>query len=87
MLGLGALLVVLGWGSTRYADTRQQAVESDDRETLTLWVGESTSAKSLVSDGSFVPGRSIYHYGVLCMAVGAVTLVMAFPRGSWQAHP
>ncbi len=87
VLGLGAVLIVLGWGATGYADARQEAVDGGKSEALTLWVGESTRAKSYVQGDSIVPTKTLYTGGLIGMAVGAALLVGAFPRGSWQPHP
>ncbi len=87
VLGLGAVLVVLGWGATRYADARQEAIDSGKSEALTLWVGESTRAKSFVDGDTVVATKTLYTFGVVGMAVGAALIVVGFPRGSWQSQP
>ena len=83
-LGLGLMLIVLGWGCTHYADARQEAVATGKSEPLTLWQGESTKVKSYLSDGSFVANKTLYISGMIGMGLGVVVIVVAFPRGSWQ---
>jgi hypothetical protein len=86
LLGIGAALLVLGWGCTRYADSRQEAVASGKSELIGVWQGERVKASSLVGDEGVIPGRTLYRVGILCMGIGVAVVVMAFPRGSWQPH-
>lgn len=84
VLGLGLMLIVVGWGVTRYADARQEAIASGESASLQLWLGEPTKVKSWLGGDSFVPNRTLYTGGVIGMAAGACVIVLAFPRGSWQ---
>ncbi|MHC4766098.1 MAG: hypothetical protein ACYTF2_13430 [Planctomycetota bacterium] len=86
LLGLGAVLLIAGWGCTRYADSQQQAVASGKSEPLGVWQGERVKTSTWVGQQEFVPGKTLYRAGILCMGLGAAVVVMAFPRGSWQAH-
>ena len=82
LLGIGAALLVGGWGCTRYADSRQEAVASGKAEPIGVWQGERVKASALVGKPNFVPGRTLYRTGILCMGIGVAVVVMAFPRGS-----
>jgi hypothetical protein len=86
VLGLGALLLVGGWGCTRYADSQLEAVASGKSEPIGVWEGEKVKASAWVGRQEFVPGKTLYRTGILCMGIGAVVVVTAFPRGSWHPH-
>ncbi len=73
-LGLGAALLVGGWGMMRYADEQQQTA-SVGKSRFTLWrdgIGESLS-----------PSRHIYTAGVVLIALGAGTIGLSAP-GPWR---
>ena len=57
MLAIGGLLLVGGWGVTRYADEQQQAINSGPRPVFNGWASARIGA--------------IYGTGVLSMTVGA----------------
>ncbi len=63
LLSLGILMVVSGWGTTRYAEARQEGLSDKTRDKA--WKGE----------GPFVSGKWIYTAGILAMAAGAVVVV------------
>jgi hypothetical protein len=85
-LGVGALLLVGGWGCTRYADTQQAAVASGKPEPIGVWEGERMKASAWVGKEGFVPGKTLYRAGILCMGLGVAVVVFALPRGSWHPH-
>ncbi|MHC4416727.1 MAG: hypothetical protein ACYS0G_15770 [Planctomycetota bacterium] len=87
LLGIGAALVVSGWGLTRYADGRFEAVASGKAEPIGVWDGERVKASAWVDRQDFVPGKTLYQTGILFMGIGAAVVVVAFPRGTWQPHP
>ncbi len=57
MSGIGAALLVGGWGVTRFADEPQHAINSGSR--------------SVLNGGTSARNGAIYGIGVLSMAVGA----------------
>ena len=63
LLVLGILMAVSGWGTTRYAEARQQGLS--DRTRDKAWKGE----------GQFISGAWLYTAGIVAMAVGAVVVV------------
>jgi hypothetical protein len=63
LLILGIILVVSGWGTTRYADARQQGLRDSSRDKA--WRG----------DGEYVSGTWLYTIGIVVMAGGAVVVV------------
>ena len=67
-LGIGAALLVGGWGVTRYADEQQEGPRSKYR----LWFSGY--------DGGHIPSRVIYGTGVLGMAIGAGLIGFAVLR-------
>lgn len=72
VLGLGAALLVGGWGTTRYADEQQQIVSVQSRSgKVDLWSE---------GRGGLVASQSIYAAGVLVMALGAGLIGFAIPR-------
>ncbi len=79
-------MLIGGWGCTRYADSQLEAVSSGKAESVGVWDGERVKASTWVSQKNFIPGKNLYQTGILCMGIGAAVVVMAFPRGSWQAH-
>ncbi len=85
LLGLGAVLLVGGWGLLRYADARQQAVANGGSDQLTLWTGEKQKVGSWLA-AEELPGETLYRSGMIAMGAGAALVVFAFPRGSWQPH-
>ncbi len=87
MLGLGLATLIAGWGCTHYADAQLRAV-SGGNDAMTLWVGEKTKVSTWVKKkGKRLGARQLYQVGFLCLGIGTVLLVVAFPRGSWQGHP
>ena len=67
VLGLGAALLVGGWGTTRYADEQQQTEPGIRNGKLALWVsGEAFGRETRV-----IPSRVIYGTGIIGMAIGA----------------
>ncbi len=87
LLGVGLAMLIAGWGCTRYADAEMQAVASGN-DAVTVWAGEKTKVSSFVNqkkDG--LGAKQLYQIGFLAMGVGAILLVVTFPRGSWQGHP
>ena len=70
MIGLGAALLVGGWGTTRYADEQQQTLPVGQDTRFTLWAyGWST-----------IPTKRIYMIGVIGMALGAALIGFAALR-------
>ena len=61
MLGIGAALLVGGWGTTRYADEQQQQAGESLKYGHWFWGGPFNG----------IPGRVFYGGGVICMALGA----------------
>lgn len=63
VLGIGAALLIGGWGMTRYAHDRQQTMGSLG---VSVWIGS-------LEDPNYAPmaGQTIYVVGVLGMALGA----------------
>jgi hypothetical protein len=86
LLGMGAVLLIGGWGCTRYADSQLEAVASGKAESVAIWDGERVKASTWVGKQDFIPGKNLYQTGILCMGIGAAVLVVGFPRGSWQPH-
>ncbi len=87
MLGLGLAMLIAGWGCTHYVDAQLLAV-SGGNDAMTLWVGEKTKVSTWVkTKGKRLGARQLYQAGFLCMGIGTVLLVVAFPRGSWHGHP
>ncbi len=70
MLGIGAALLIGGWGATGCAKEQQQSASTDIR--LAIWAGRTADT----SAGS----RTIYAWGVLSMAVGAGLIGFAIYR-------
>lgn len=65
LLVLGVLMLVGGWGTTRYADARQAGLSERSRDKA--WRG----------DGDFVSGWVLFSAGILVMGVGAVVVVFS----------
>lgn len=86
LLGMGAVLIIGGWGCTRYADSQLTAAASGRSESIGAWEGERVKASTWVKDESFIPGKTLYRFGILGMGIGAAVVVFGFPRGSWQPH-
>lgn len=63
LLMLGILMVVSGWGTTQYAEARQEGLSERSRDKA--WKG----------DGEFTSGAVIYAGGILVMATGAIVVV------------
>jgi hypothetical protein len=63
LLVLGILLLVSGFGTTKYAEARQEGLSQRTRDKA--WRGE----------GGYVSGPTIYAAGILTMAAGAVLVV------------
>jgi hypothetical protein len=63
VLVLGILMLVSGWGTTQYAEARQEGLSEKTRDKA--WRGE----------GGFIAGVWIYSAGILAMAVGGVLVV------------
>lgn len=79
-LGLGAVLLVVGWGTTRYADAQQAAVASGKSEPITAWVGERTKSSTFARSDEFISGRTLYMAGIGAMALGAAFVIYTYPR-------
>ena len=77
MFGLGAALLVGGWGTTRYADEQQQAVRSGDSRRYVAWI------RGLSGD---IPTKTIYMTGVLSMALGAGLIGLAALRTNKESR-
>ncbi len=84
MLSAGAICLVGGWGLTRYVDIRQTAIADGGSDVASAWAGKRVKASSL---GEGLAGKTIYLLGVSGMAFGAMILIVAFPKGSWQPDP
>jgi hypothetical protein len=82
-LGVGAALLIGGWGCTRYADSQLTAVASGKTEPIGAWEGERIKPSTWVSDEKFIPGKTLYRFGILGMGLGAVLVILVFPRGAW----
>lgn len=87
MLGAGAVCLVGGWGLTRYVDMRQTAIAEGGSDGVSAWVGKRTKASSLVGEEGVIAGKTIYLIGVTGMSLGAMLVIVAFPKGSWQPEP
>ena len=85
-LGFALVLLVAGWGCTRYADAEMKAV-SGGNEAVTVWAGEKTKVSSWLSRDEYLSAKNLYRIGFLCMGIGTAVLVGAFPRGNWQSSP
>ncbi len=79
VLGIGAALLVGGWGLTRYVDARQAAIAAAENESVTAWVGERTKVATYAR-GGLISGRTAYLIGVIGMSLGAVIVVVGFQR-------
>ena len=86
LLGLGLVLLVAGWGCTRYADAEMKAVAGGN-DAVTVWAGEKTRVSSWLNGNDYVSAKNLYRIGFLCMGIGTAVLVGTFPRGTWQASP
>jgi hypothetical protein len=76
ILGIGAALLVGGWGLTRYAHEQQESVVDDARDII--WVG---------GDNIFIRGsRTYFGAGVASMAIGAGLIGFGVPKGSDQGR-
>ena len=71
MLGIGAALLVGGWGTTQFAHELLQTYEGSARQIA--W-------RVKVYEGWGGPGRVIYGVGVISMAVGAGLIGFAVLR-------
>ena len=83
-LGLGAALLIGGWGVIQYAHAQQQVLASGEAESVWWWLGERTRVSSWLGEGKFISGKTLFFLGAMGMGVGSGMLVVAFPRGSWQ---
>ena len=79
MLGIGAALLIGGWGMTRYADARQLAMDNQRQPALRLWTGRYRSPSSWLPNTN-VASRTIFGSGVVAMAVGAGLIGFAIQR-------
>ena len=70
-LGLGAALLVGGWGLTRYAETQQQTDQAGAPRRR-IWVG--------TFDAKVPASRSYYAGGIAGMAIGAGLLGLGWLR-------
>ena len=86
LLGTGAVLLLSGWGLTRYADAQQRAVAPGKAEPIAIWDGERVKPSTWVGKNEFFPSRNLYQVGIIFMGIGVGVTVVAFPRGSWQPH-
>ena len=87
LLAIAAVLLVGGWGFTRYADAQLKAVASGKSEPVAAWTGKKVKPSAWVAKEGFIPSRNLYQTGILIMGIGAAVIVVTFPRGSWQAGP
>ena len=71
VLGVGAALLVGGWGTTRYADEQQQTISITYDGRMLMWKGE---------EWGLLASKTIYAAGVLSMALGAGLIGFAIPR-------
>jgi hypothetical protein len=83
LLGVGAVLLIGGWGCTRYADSQLAAAASGKAEPIGAWEGERIKASTWVKDEKFIPGKTLYRFGILGMGLGAAIVIVGFPRGAW----
>lgn len=90
ILGLGAALLVGGWGTTRYADEQQQSIPTAEAhlrgsaERIKLW---SEGYGGEVGEVDLPPSKTIYAAGVVSMAIGAGLIGFAIPRPGDRSHP
>ena len=67
LVGIGAALLVGGWGMTKYADAQVAVVSSLGTAVhLNTWANGRVARNWIIS-----PTRTTYKNGVLCMAFGA----------------
>ena len=86
VLGVGAALVVGGWGLTRFASEQRQAAGS----TASAWWGETPVAPETadapgalakkVEWAGGLPAMSIFLWGVMSMGLGAGLMGWTIPR-------
>jgi hypothetical protein len=81
LLGVGVILLVGGWGVTRYVETRQGVIADGRSETVSAWVGKRTKTSAYVKSGGLLPGRTAYLIGIVGMSAGALLLVFTYPHG------
>jgi len=82
VLGLALVLVVFGWGMTRWADAQVAAV-AGGKDAVEAWAGDKTRASTLINDSAFVTSRQLYMFGIGSMGIGVVMLALLAPRGGW----
>ena len=78
MLAVGAVLLIAGWGITRYAHEQQQAVSTETDSRAIMWFNGDRNTRVLGARWQ-VAIREIYAAGVLGMAVGAGLIGFAIP--------
>ncbi len=78
MLVVGLLLVVAGWGGTRYADAAMLAASGN--EAATVWTGTRTKASSLARGSLLLAARDLYKVGFLCIGIGTAVVVFTYQR-------
>lgn len=70
VLGLGAALLVGGWGVTQWANKQVQATPTNFR--LRTWIGESEN----ITEST----RTIFAEGIVGMGIGAGLLAFSLPK-------
>ncbi len=70
LIGVGAALLVGGWGLTRYAHAQQQIMGAGAAR-YRLWVGMDAGGRNHEEWRLVIGSRVYYGTGVMSMAVGA----------------
>lgn len=63
MLAIGVVLILGGWGVSRYTDQRQESIKERDR--TKAWDGNS----------GYMSGKTLYTGAILGMALGGILVV------------
>ncbi len=73
VLVLGGVMLVGGWATTRYVETRQAAIATKTAS-ISSWVGRHGE----------VAAQTLYARGIIYMAAGAAFVVAGLPAGRLQ---
>ena len=81
LLGIGAALLIGGWGTTRYAHEQVSLRQSQETVSEILRsTGWHKGTKRSDSETRTIPTKHIYAAGVIGMALGAGLIGFALPR-------
>ena len=78
LLVVGLLLVVAGWGGTRYADGAMLAASGNDA--ATVWEGERTKSSTLARGKRLIAAKDLYKAGFLCIGIGTALVALTYKR-------